>query len=289
MNVHWARKTPDASGDGAPRMGRFDLELLRHGARTVIGRQFVSYPFHMTRPFSLDAALPHLITVYQQSSSGGLYRAEQLQSHLSVRARAAAHVTTQAATIVHDCHGQPAMQSAEVVLEDEAFLALTPDTLVLFPGASYVSDLNVRMGPGSIFFLAEAIAQHDPKIASHPFDTYVSNVMVRDANGKRLLSDCQRITGEALASAASPIGKWSVVSNFMLLGAPSRLPRRAELNEILSSVANAVAGASELPNNAGLGVRCLAQDAVAARQVAEQLFSACVRTALGHQPAPRRK
>ncbi len=289
MNVHWAPQNPGRSGDGAPRSGKFELEFLRHGARTVIGQQFVSYPFHLTRPFSLDAAIPHLITVYQQSSSGGLYRAEQLQSRFRLKPRAAAHVTTQAATIVHDCHGQPATQTAEIVLEDEAFLALTPDTLVLFPGASYVSDLNVRMAPSSILLLADAIAQHDPKAASHPFDTYVSNVTIRDAGGQRLLSDCQRITGAALATAASPIGKWSVASNFMLLGDPSRLPPRNELREILATVGNVVAGVSELPNNAGLGVRCLAQNAVAAREVAEQLFSVCVRTALGHFPAPRRK
>lgn len=289
MSLRWVPGPLSTLDNSTPGSGRFDLEFLRNGDRTAIGRQFVSYPFHLTRPFAFDPLLPNLITVYQQSSSGGLYRAEQLHSRYHVGPRAAAHVTTQAATIVHDCQGQPARQSVEVILEDEGFLALTPDPLVLFPGASCVSTLSVKLAPRCVFLLADAFARHDPKITSHPFDAYVSDVSVRDADNRLLARDFQRITGAALATAASPIGHWSVVSNFLLLGDLKRLPPRDDLRDLLSDIHEAAVGISELPNGAGWGVRCLAGDAVAAREVADLLFTTCVRSALGKAPVPRRK
>lgn len=292
MTSHWLPPRPGEAGPssvarGVPA-GRFELAFLRHGARTAIGRQFVSYPFHLTRPFALDAAIPSLLTVYQQSSSGGLYRAERLACRYDVGRAAAAHVTTQAATVVHDCHGQPARQTVEVALEEEAFLALTPDPLVLFPGASCVSRLEAKLARGAVLLLADAFALHDPQGAARPFDRLTSDVVVRDAGGRLLLRDCFRVAGEALASSASPIGGWRVVSSFLLLGEPARLPAREELVG-LAGDDWAVAGVSALPNGAGWGVRCLAADAVAARRVAELLFTACVLAAFGSVPARRRK
>ena len=268
--------------------GRFELVFSRHGARTHVGRQFVSYPFHMTRPFALDAAIPSLLTVYQQSSSGGLYRAEQLSSRYELGALAAAHVTTQAATIVHDCHGQPARQDSEVVLEEGAFLALTPDPLVLFPGASCSTTLRTRLAPGAVLFLSDAFACHDPDGQSRPFDQVSSDLRIEDHSGRLLVRDSFRVSGKALTGPASPIGRWRVVANFMLLGDHERLPTRDALAG-LSQTPQLVTGVTVLPNGAGWGVRCLATDAIATRGMAEHLFTLTVRAAFGQQPAPRRK
>ena len=270
------------------RCGRFDLAFARHGARTHLGRQFVSYPFHMTRPFALDAAIPSLLTIYQQSSSGGLYRAEQLASRYDVGAAAAAHVTTQAATIVHDCHGQPAFQRSEIALEEGAFLALTPDPLVLFPGASCSTILYARLAPGAVLFLSDAFACHDPEGRSRPFDRLASDLTIEDDTGRLLVRDSFQIAGQALAGAASPIGTWRVVANFMLLGDHNRLPTREALAG-LSPTPQLVTGVTALPNGSGWGVRCLAADAIATRGMAESLFALTVLAAFGQQPAPRRK
>jgi urease accessory protein len=292
MTSHWQPPRPGeasvpAATTGVPA-GRFELAFLRHGGRTAIGRQFVSYPFHLTRPFALDSAIPSLLTVYQQSSSGGLYRAERLACRYDIGARAAAHVATQAATVVHDCHGQPARQTVEIALEEDAFLALTPDPLVLFPGASCVNRLAAKMAPGAVLLLADAFALHDPLGAARPFDRLASEVVVRDAAGRLLLRDCFRVTGEALVGPSSPVGGWRVVSSFLLLGDPARLPVREDLAAPAPD-GRAVVGVSALPNGAGWGVRCLAADAVAARRIAELLFSISVRAAFGSAPAPRRK
>ncbi|MGE4252879.1 MAG: urease accessory protein UreD [Parvibaculaceae bacterium] len=292
MTSHWPSPWPQeaaaSEASGRSRTGVFDLEVLRHGGRSVIGRQHVSYPFHLTRPFSLDAAIPALLTVYQQSSSGGLYRADNLSSRFRLSAGAACHVTTQAATVVHDCHGMPARQMTEATLEEGAFLALTPDPYVLFPGASVSSTLDVRLAPDAVCLVAEAFAMHDPQAKARPFDRFTSDTTIRDAGGRLLMRDCFRITGAELADAASPMGRWRIVANFLLLGPASRLPGRETLAG-LGSDPGAVVGVGAMANDTGWGVRCLAADAVAAHRVAETLFSACVHAAFGQLPAARRK
>jgi urease accessory protein len=292
MTSHWPQlRATHASTPPQPagaRSGRFELALSRHGARSHIGRQFVSYPFHLTRPFGFDAAIPQLLTVYQQSSSGGLYRDDRLSSRFDIGAGAAGHVTTQAATVVHDCHGQPARQTTEIVLEEGAFLALTPDPLVLFPGAASASVISASLAPGAVLLLSDAFVLHDPEGRGRSFDRLQAKVDIRDAAGRLLVRDNLDIAGTDLAGPASPIGGWKVPSNFMLAGAPDRLPAAGELAAI-GSPARQIAGITALPNGAGWGVRCLAADAIAARAVAEDLFALAVSAAFGQQPARRRK
>ncbi|WP_395446157.1 urease accessory protein UreD (plasmid) [Aminobacter sp. UC22_36] len=292
MTSHWPQprhhEVLAQSRQAGARCGRFELTFSRHGGRTHLGRQFVSYPFHMTRPFALDAAIPALLTVYQQSSSGGLYRDDRLGSRYELGTGAAAHVTTQAATVVHDCHGQPAQQATEIALEEGAFLALTPDPLVLFPGASCSSTIQARLAPGAVLFLSDAFTCHDPEGRLRPFDWVGADVVIRDAAGRLLVRDNLEVTGAQLAGPTSPIGHWRVVSSFMLLGDPARLPI-AEALVALNNTTSAIVGVTALANGAGWGIRCLAADAVTARGIAESLFGLAVLAAFGKPPMPRRK
>lgn len=289
MMQHW-RADPDLRNTSthAARDGRFDLEFRYDGKKSFIGRQFVSYPFHFTRPFALDPDIPQLLTVYQQSSSGGLYRADRLTSQLAMRRGAGAHVTTQAATVVHDCQGLPARQVVGIEAEAGSFLAYTPDPLILFPGAALTSELSVRLGEDAVVVLQDAFAFHDPAAGKRMFDTLASDIVVTDAADKVLVLDRFSLQGRELAGDASPVGRWQVVSSFMLLGPVNRLPDRTRLGAI-EQVPGAIAGISNLPNAAGWCVRCLAENAIAARAVSESIFNVSVTAAFGIAPAPRRK
>jgi urease accessory protein len=83
------------------------LQFSKGGGRTVLTRQRIPYPFHATRPFYLDQARPDLATLYLQSAAGGLYRGDRVALSITAEPQSAAHVTTQAATIVHRTHRFP--------------------------------------------------------------------------------------------------------------------------------------------------------------------------------------
>ena len=86
------------------------------GGRTVLRRQHVGYPFHVTRAFQLDRMRPDLATLYLQSASGGLYAADRLALDLVVGAGAALNLTTQASTVVHDARGQGSTMCQSVTI-----------------------------------------------------------------------------------------------------------------------------------------------------------------------------
>ncbi len=268
--------------------GRFELDFVRDGKRTAVGRQFVSYPFHMTRPFRLDGTIPSLLTVYQQSSSGGLYRGDKLSSRYTAGRLAAAHVTTQAATVVHDCYGEPACQATSITLAEDSFLALTPDPLVLFPGAACEFAVDARLEAGAVLMLSDAFAMHDPRGQSRPFARLRSDVGIRDGAGRLMVRDCIEVEGNALSGPASPMGHWRLIANILIVGEAERLPDRPAL-EALRGSSGVIFGVTQLPSAAGWGLRCLASEAISIRRLCDALFSTVVRAAFGHAPAERRK
>jgi urease accessory protein len=269
--------------------GRFDLTFARFGGRTRISRQYVAYPFHITRPFTLDRDIPALTTVYQQSASGGIYRADDLSSRIALEIGAAVHVTTQAATVVHDCQGRPARLTTEIAAAQDTFLAFTPDPCVFFPGAALQSQITARLAASAVFFLTDAFASHDPIDAERPFDHYTADLRILDdADGRLILRDNMAIAGGDLKGLGSPIGKWRIAAFHLFVGPQERLPSR---DAVVAATFDpeAIGGVGALPNGAGWGVRVLAATAVANRRVAEALFGLAVHAALGAKPAQRRK
>jgi urease accessory protein len=292
MTRHWqpAGLTTTTDGfDAAARVGRFHLAFNRHGDITQIGEQFVSYPFHFTRPFRLDADIPELLTAYQQSSSGGLYRDDRLDNRFVVTAGAAAHVTTQAASVVYACNGMPARQTTNIDVQAGGYLAYTPDPAILFPGAALNARIDLRLGPDAVVLLHDAFAWHDPAAANGAFDRLCNDVIVRDRDGRLLVRDRFAVTGEQSAASFATSRDWRVVSNSLLLGPAARLPSRELLRAVLARD-DILVGISALPNDAGWSVRCVATGAVAARQASNAAFVTSVQAAFdGRTPNPRRK
>jgi urease accessory protein len=124
------------SGFSSGRDAEAHLAVDLAGGRTTLRRQHVGYPLHVTRGFYLDAERPELLTLYLQSASGGLYAGDRLKLDISVGANATFHLTTQAATVVHDGRHAGSRQRQSISIASGAFCAIASDPYVLFPGAS---------------------------------------------------------------------------------------------------------------------------------------------------------
>lgn len=288
MNAPVGSVSPEARA--LPRRdSRLDLAFRRSGNRTRIGRQFAAYPFHLTRSFDLDPAIPHLATVYLQSCSGGLYGGERLATAVSVGPGAAAHITSQAATIVHNARGNGTTQETALVLEPGAFLAVTPDPLVLFTGACLTATTRLAMAPGAVALLTETIAEHRLAGDGQPFERYESATLVASETGRLLVSDRMAIDGADFAAA---IGggdrRWTTAGTAFLLGAAPDLPTPAVALEAIEAPSS-VGGVTALPNEAGLAVRMLATQSATIRGAFTRLFGLIVAHRFGALPAPRRK
>lgn len=264
------------------------LGFVRGGGTSVLADQHVPYPFHITKPFRLYPPRPDLITLYLQSASGGLYRGDHLGLDIAMGPGSAAHVTTQAATVVHRSADQPVRQDTRIRVGADAFLHWVPDPLILFPDASLAASTRVTLEPGARAIVSESIACHDPEGRRRPFAEAVLSLSVEDPGGTALVRERSRITGEDFQDPASPLGVWRAYGTLLVLAPASCLPDPAEI-QAATDRAGCWAGLSPLPNAAGLGLRLLAPDggtlAAGLEAAAGRAFAALA----GLEPARRRK
>lgn len=233
------------------------LRFIHGGGRTVLARQHVPYPFHITRPFTLDRRRPELAALYLQSCSGGLYAGDRLRLGIEVAGGAQAHVTSQAATVVHRTAGEAACFTTTARIEAGALLALTNDPFVLFPDAHLDCRTEVTLMPGGRAILADGFATHDPAEEGRPFGALRTELCVRDGDGKILVRDRGALTGLQFAGPASPLGPYRAMGGVVALGEPRTEIDVAGLMRPLDALECRI-GASELPNGCGIAVRCLA-------------------------------
>jgi urease accessory protein len=269
------------------------LRFCHGGGRTVLTHQRVPYPFHATRPFYLDPARTDLATLYLQSAAGGLYRGDRVTLSIVAEPHSAAHVTTQAATIVHRTHRFPVEQNTRLDVGENAFLALTPDPLVLFPGAAIACATEITLAESGSVIFADGLSHHAPEdIAAYEsgraFARFSNAVVVHDANGRVLLNDRGAITGQDLFAPSSPLGPYRAVGSIFALGRGAERCDAEQLETRLASC-GCVAGFSKLPNNAGIGGRVLAANGGALARGLEAAFAVAFAALIGLPPARRRK
>lgn len=277
---------PMSAGTG--RCSEARLVFARGGGTTVLTRQVVPYPFHITRLFRLHPEKPDLATLFLQSASGGLYRADRLALDISVRSEAQAHVTTQSATVVHDTGATPARQETRIDLAPGSMLALHPDPLILFPGAALELDTRIVLDDGARAIVTEGIASHDPRGAGRPFASASIALDITSRSGRRLVAERSRISGTEFANESSPLGPYRAYGSMLILGPQQILPEIGVLHASVGA-AGCLGGASPLPNGAGLALRLLAADGGRLAAGLDAAFAVAFAALAGVKPGRRRK
>ena len=261
------------------------LSVEHAGGRSILRRQHVGYPLHVTRGFYLDAARPDLLTLYLQSASGGLYAGDRIGLDLAVARGAAFHLTTQAATVVHDGRNVGAAQRLTVNVEAGAFCAVTTDPYVLFPGADLALETTATVAEDAVLCLADGFAVHDPRASGGMFTELSNRLRIRRPDGRLLLQDAGRICGDDLQGAMGP---QAASANLVVIAPRDRLPHAKSLQQAADGC-GALAGASAAPNDSGLVLRILAPDGGTLSRAMDAAFHVAAAAALGVTLARRRK
>jgi urease accessory protein len=271
-----------------PRQAEILLVADLAGGKTVLRRQHVGYPFHITRPCQLDRSKPGLATLYLQSTSGGLYAADRLALDVVVGAGAALNLTTQASTVVHDGRGDGSVMRQSLTVEDGAFCAFISDPYVLFPGANLHIETSATVAPGATLILADGFAAHDPHRRGGTFVRFSTDTSIMGPDGRLVMADRGRIGGDELAAGCGALGGMAAAGSVLMIAPPDRLADIAEI-EAAADECGCLAGVSAAPNGAGLAMRLLAPDGGALIRGIEAAFHIAARAALGVELAPRRK
>ena len=83
-------------------LSKAELSIRNHCNKTFVSHQYMPHPFHMTVPFTVPGDPEDFLTLYLQSSSGGLYDNDEHELNVDLSKKSNFHLTTQASTIVHE-------------------------------------------------------------------------------------------------------------------------------------------------------------------------------------------
>ncbi len=253
--------------------------------KTRLTRQYVPYPFHITRPFYIDTVRPDFATLYLQSCSGGLYSGERLSLEIETASRAAVEITTQAATLVRNARGDHAALETRLNLAAGSLAIYSPDPLVLFPDASVKSKLGVTLAPHARALCQEAFALSSEALTQALIGSYTFAFSVRDSNGVPLVLERGTIDLATIGTPASPLGPYRAAASVYLIGATLD---KAALDAFTDHPGCPI-GASALPNNAGIVIRILAMDGGSLSAAMQRIRKTCFRAVAGFDAALRRK
>ncbi|MFZ5506877.1 MAG: urease accessory protein UreD [Pseudomonadota bacterium] len=257
--------------------------------RSYLGRQYVGYPVHVGRALHTDGSAPDLCVVYLQSVSGGLFEHERLAGRIDVGQGARAHVATPASTIVHGMQGGSAVQRLRFVAQPDALLEYMPAPLILFPGSHMVSDVEVTLADGAVVVVADSFLPHDPDGGQRSFARIEAAMTVRDGNGQLRARERMCIDGENwLSGNAGANAGLRMHGSLWLLGGSADAGLLQTLRA-LPEQDGALAGASQLPNAAGIVFRALAVDAVRLERIMHAAWAAARTHYTGSAPALRRR
>jgi urease accessory protein len=275
-----AALSPAASlrGDDGWQRAFFRFAAASDG-RTQLARQFVQYPFHITRPMHLDPNWPELATLVLQSTSGGLFRDDRVAIEISVGDGAAAQVTTQSATKVHSMEaGDTAEQLISVKVEAGGYAELINDALILFPDSRLDTATRLTVAQGAAAVVTEAALWHVPTEArseSAPaFAKFSQLLEMTDDYGVPIVRERQ------LSGLETPAGlrHWEhygvQASVYALAPGGAILPLVSALRQALDGHRDVWGGVTTLPGEAGAVTRLLATDGAAMRAAVGALWRA---------------
>jgi urease accessory protein len=276
------------SAPDAGRAAEVVLVAELAGGRTILRRQHVGYPFHITRAFQLDRMRPDLATLYLQSTSGGLYAADRLVLDVTVGIGAALNLTTPASSVVHDGGEEGSSMRHAVTVQDRAFCAIISNPYILFPGANLHIATIATVAADAILIMAEGFAVHDPHRRGGRFARFAAETRIMRPDGQRVVVDRGSISGNDLSGNFDALDGMNAACSVLVIAPPDRLADIAEI-EAAADQCGCLTGVTAAPNQAGLAMRLLAPDGGTLVRGIEAAFHVAARAALGVELAPRRK
>lgn len=279
---------PDSSALG--KHGILELEFARRADRSVLAHLHRQAPLLAQQALYWDEQLPAMPCVFVITTSGCILQGDRLDVSISVGRGAMAHVTTQAATKVHQMDASFAEQSTRLNLADDAYLELLPGPVIPHRHSRFMTSTTAAVAPTATVLIAELVApgRKYHRGESFEYDLYSSALTITRPDGTVLCAD--KLVSEPWrypVRHAGAMGEFDVLAS-VTLAAPIPLAD-AVLDHVDAKVdSGCMAAASRLPNDAGLIYRVLGKETEPVRAKVRAFWQLVRREAVGACiPEPR--
>jgi urease accessory protein len=257
---------PKQMPSGAPgKNGVLDMSFARRGDRSVLAHLYRKAPLLVQQALYWDEHLPGLPCVYIITTSGCVLQGDRLDVSISVGAEAMAHITTQSATKIHQMDANFAAQSQRLALAENAYLELLPGPTIPHRHSRFITHTRATVADSATLLSAELLQpgrKHHGAGELFEYDLYSSTLTVNRPGGTPLFTE--KLVAEPWRHPlrqAGAMGAFDVLASVTLV-TPGRHAGRI-FEQIVPGAdigAECMAGASHLPNGAGLAYKVLGME-----------------------------
>jgi urease accessory protein len=257
------RDEPRQMASGAPgKNGLLDMTFVRQGNRSVLAHLARQAPLLVQQALYWDEHLPGLPCVYIITTSGCVLQGDRLDVSITVGADAMAHVTTQSATKIHRMDANFAAQSQRLSLAGNAYLEYLPGPTIPHRHSRFITCTKATVASDATLLYGEILQpgrKHHARGELFEYDLYSSALTASRPDGTALFTE--KLLAQPWrhpVRQAGVMGPFDVFANVTLV-CPQRHADKIFEQVVPGADARSgcVAGASRLPNDAGLTYKVL--------------------------------
>ena len=234
--------------------GMAQIELLRVGGKTAIGRLKTKAPLLVQKALYPDRSLPGMAHVYLMSSAGGILQGDRMEVDIVAGSGTSSRITTQAASKIYKMENGYAAQNITISASAASYLEFLPSQIIPFKSSRFFQSVEIQLGQSSTVVYSETLASG--RIAAgerFDFDLCFLKMRVHD-KGKELFADAAKLEPGKDDMEWLFAGKniWSML--YVITPDFERIQKEAITAIKEHSI---MAGCSVLPHDCGLVIRML--------------------------------
>jgi urease accessory protein len=254
----------------AGKLGALTLKLEYDNDRrkTIVRDLYTKVPLFAQRVLYLEESLPSMAYMYIISPSGGILQGDRYRMDISLSNGAQAHITTQGATRVYRMDQNFATQIINIDLGPDAYFEFVPDQIIPYRNSRFYQTLKMRVHDSATMIYSEMIVPG--RVASG--ESFEYDICYMKAVGSNQAGQLRFTDIAILEPKKRNINQLGVLNDRSVIGSvyllcPSSVvkPIINEINSILTSNNDVLAGASVMPYSSGMIVRLLGDGASALR------------------------
>jgi urease accessory protein len=243
---------------GSPgKVAHLRLKFERRGDRTIIADLYRKAPLIVHRAIYWDEQMPSMPCVFLISNSGAILQGDRNTISIELGNDAQAHLTSQSATKIHEMDANHASQIQEIVLHEGAYLEYLPDAMIPHRHARFFSQTQITIHPTATILYSEILMggrKHHGDGELFLYDLFSSTVQGIRPDVTQLFTEKFVVKPhQHSVRQVGIMGRFDVFGNVILLTPKQHADRIFEqTTAAINEEEGWAAGASRLPNDAGL-------------------------------------
>jgi urease accessory protein len=280
-----AEPVPQAAVGAPGKDGRLKLAFAATEGGTVLVEDYATVPFHISGTLGHDPH-PDAETVFVQSPTGGIAQGDRHDITVTVGADAVASVSTQSSTKVQSMTCNYAAAEATLSVAEAGHLDYVPEPTILHEDSRYCQELRLDLEPGATAVLSDVVVPGRlARGERFDFERYRSTVEASGPDGLLFADTTHLAPDEDDPTAPGMLGEFSVYgTTFVVVPDTDSKGLSDALHDVVTDC-EARAGASALPNDAGVAIRALGDRAEVVTEALHAAWDHARRELLG-APAP---